>query len=192
MFHRRLVVVGGGGKLPGQSRDRVHGTGAHHVGGRAGPVVCGRGDSADRVGRIQFRILAAHQRSNTGDVSGRIAGANQRRQLLMLVRHTIGQPAVVAIADRHDALARRGDAHPWAGHGELRRLTAGVSEPTDSTYGCHQDGTETEVTPAQLRGSSGRPKSVSGLDSHAAPLAEPAAPLLPAAATITASLSTAA
>src|SRR3984893_3482693 len=68
----------------------------------------------------------------------------------------------------------------------------GVSEPTDSTYGCHQDGTETEVTPAQLRGSSGRPKSVSGLDSHAAPLAEPAAPLLPAAATITASLSTAA
>ena len=48
------------------------------------------------------------------------------------------------------------------------------------------------MTPAQFRGSSGRPKSVSGLDSHAVPLAEPAAPLLPAAATITASLSTAA
>src|ERR1700744_3414850 len=68
----------------------------------------------------------------------------------------------------------------------------GVSEPTDSTYGCHQDGTETDVTPAQLRGSSGRPKSVSGLESHDDPLEAPAAPILPAAATITASLSTAA
>src|SRR3984885_15681351 len=71
--------------------------------------------------------------------------------------------------------------------------SAGVSEPPDSKYGCHHDGTDTDVTPAQLRGSSGRPKSVRGLDSHAAPLvAEPVEPLLPAAATMTASLSMAA
>src|SRR3984893_791870 len=71
--------------------------------------------------------------------------------------------------------------------------SSGVSEATDSTYGCHQDGTDTDVTPAQLRGSSGRPKSVSGLDSHDAPAKpEPVEPLLPAAATMTASLSTAA
>src|SRR3984957_12233549 len=70
---------------------------------------------------------------------------------------------------------------------------SGVSEATDSTYGCHHDGTDTDVTPAQLRGSLGFPKSVSGLESHdAAPEPQPLEPLLPAAATITASLSTAA
>src|SRR5271156_6362931 len=71
--------------------------------------------------------------------------------------------------------------------------SAGVSEPTDSKYGCHHDGTDTDVTPAQLRGSLGFPKSVSGLESHdAAPEPQPLEPLSPAAATMTASLSTAA
>src|ERR1700758_3645671 len=70
---------------------------------------------------------------------------------------------------------------------------SGVSEATDSTYGCHHDGTETDLTPAQLRGSSGRLRSVSGLESHDVPPAtDPVVPVLPAAATITASLSTAA
>ena len=69
----------------------------------------------------------------------------------------------------------------------------GVSEPTDNTYGCHHDGTDTDVTPAQLRGSSGWLRSVSGLDSHDAALEpQPAEPLSPAAATMTASLSMAA
>src|ERR1700744_4677040 len=70
---------------------------------------------------------------------------------------------------------------------------SGVSEATDSTYGCHHDGTDTDVTPAQLRGSLGFPKSVSGLESHdAAPEPQPLEPLSPAAATMTASLLTAA
>src|SRR5271155_4874685 len=70
---------------------------------------------------------------------------------------------------------------------------SGVKEATDSTYGCHHDGMETEVTPAQFRGSSGRLRSVSALDSQDVPSAtDPVAPVLPAAATITASLSTAA
>ena len=70
---------------------------------------------------------------------------------------------------------------------------SGVSEATDSTYGCHQDGTDTDVTPAQLRGSSGWLRSVSGLDSHDAALEpQPAEPLSPAATTMTASLSMAA
>ena len=70
---------------------------------------------------------------------------------------------------------------------------SGVSEATDSTYGCHHDGTDTDVTPAQLRGSLGFPKSVSGLESHdAVPEPQPLEPLSPAAATMTASLSTAA
>ncbi len=70
---------------------------------------------------------------------------------------------------------------------------SGVREPTDSTYGCHTDGMDTEVTPPQLRGSSGRLRSVSGLDSQDVPPAtDPVGPVLPAAATITASLSTAA
>ena len=63
---------------------------------------------------------------------------------------------------------------------------SGAREAVDSTYGCHQDGMETEVTAAQFRGSAGRAGSVSGLDSH------DAAPRLPAAATTTAFLSTAA
>ena len=51
----------------------------------------------------------------------------------------------------------------------------GASEPTDSTYGCHHDGMDTDVTPAQLRGSSGRPGSDSGLDAQADPAFDPAA-----------------
>ncbi|COW90295.1 Uncharacterised protein [Mycobacterium tuberculosis] len=47
------------------------------------------------------------------------------------------------------------------------------------------------MTPAQFRGSSGRLRSVNGLESHDA-LTDPLAPVFPAAATITASLSTAA
>src|SRR6516225_1481589 len=73
---------------------------------------------------------------------------------------------------------------------------SGVREAADSTYGCHHDGIETDLTPAQLRGSSGRLRSVSGLESHGVPEVPPApdpvGPSLPAAATITASLSTAA
>src|ERR1700739_147904 len=70
---------------------------------------------------------------------------------------------------------------------------SGVREAADSTYGCHHDGMETDLTPDQLRGSSGRLRSVSGLESHDVPPAtDPVGPLLPAAATITASLSTAA
>src|SRR5262245_17317073 len=70
---------------------------------------------------------------------------------------------------------------------------SGVSEATDSTYCCHHDGIETDVTLAQFRASSGRPRSVSGLESQDVPPAiDPVGPLLPAAATITASLSTAA
>ena len=66
-----------------------------------------------------------------------------------------------------------------------------LSEPTDSTYCCHHDGIEISVTPAQFRGSSGRPGSDSGFDGHAEPGFNPAL-LFPAAAMITASFSTAA
>src|SRR5437660_7594964 len=70
---------------------------------------------------------------------------------------------------------------------------SGVSDAVESTYGCHHDGLEMDVTPAQLRGSSGRPRSVSGFDSHDVPPAsDPVDPAFPAAATITASFSTAA
>src|SRR5690242_14382876 len=70
---------------------------------------------------------------------------------------------------------------------------SGVRDAADSTYGCHHDGMETDATPAQFRGSSGRPRSVSGFDSQdVPPPTDPVAPVLPAAATITASLSTAA
>src|SRR6201993_1688895 len=73
---------------------------------------------------------------------------------------------------------------------------SGVREAADSTYGCHQDGMEIDLTPAQLRASSGWPRSVSGLESHGVPevppAADPVAPLSPASATITASLSPAA
>src|SRR5947209_20583358 len=52
---------------------------------------------------------------------------------------------------------------------------------------------ETDVTPAQLRGSFGRLRSESGLESQdVPPPTDPVGPVLPAAATITASLSTAA
>ena len=67
-----------------------------------------------------------------------------------------------------------------------------VREPTDNTYGCHHDGIETEVTPAQFRGSDGLAGSVSGLDSHADVPPPPPPRASPAAATITTSLSTAA
>src|ERR1700741_4314876 len=70
---------------------------------------------------------------------------------------------------------------------------SGVSDAADSTYGCHHDGMETDFTPAQLRGSSGLLRSVSGFESQDVPPAtDPVGPLLPASATITASLSTAA
>src|ERR1700731_1556660 len=70
---------------------------------------------------------------------------------------------------------------------------SGVSDAAESTYGCQHEGMETAMTPAQFRGSSGRPRSVSGFDSHDVPPAtDPVDPVFPAAATITASLSTAA
>ncbi len=68
---------------------------------------------------------------------------------------------------------------------------AGPSAPTDSTYGCHQDGTDTEVTPDQSRGSAGLPSPPSGFGAQLPMCASPE-PALPAAATMTASLSTAA
>ncbi|SKZ29964.1 Uncharacterised protein [Mycobacteroides abscessus subsp. abscessus] len=57
------------------------------------------------------------------------------------------------------------------------------TEPTDSTYGCHQDGTDTDSTPDQFRGSA--PEPVNGFCWQLAlpPL------VLPAAATTTASFS---
>ena len=57
---------------------------------------------------------------------------------------------------------------------------SGVSDATDNTHGCHHDGTDTDVTPPQLRVSLGFPKSVSGLESHdAAPEPQPLEPLSP-------------
>src|ERR1700741_2717136 len=66
---------------------------------------------------------------------------------------------------------------------------SGVREAADSTYGCHHDGMETDVTLAQFRGSLGRPRSVSALDSHdVPPPTAPVPPGVPAADTITAAL----
>ena len=70
----------------------------------------------------QARVLAADQRRDAGHVAGRVAGAAERAQLLMLIGQSVGQAAAVAIAHRHNVFARGRDAHPRPGHGEFRRL----------------------------------------------------------------------
>ena len=65
----------------------------------------------------------------------------------------------------------------------------GVREPTESTYGCHHDGIETEVALDQFRGSEGRAGSGQGVGFAGRPGGTAG---VPAAATTTTSLSTAA
>ena len=120
-------------QLPGQGRDRVQGAGADDVGRLPGTVLRGCGDAAHHLGSGQGGVLGANQCGDPGDVAGRVAGAAERDQLLVVVGQAVGQAAAVALLT--DAMFSPGAAIPTHGPAmvNFEGLPSGATEAADST-----------------------------------------------------------